>query len=144
MNQAPRGDLDVEDARRTPEQLREGERSLSASGVERWVVYVRERATGAFAGFSDVYWHPDRPAILDQGNTGVFPRYRSHGLGRWLKAAMLDRILRERPQVEVIRTNNADSNAPMLRINTELGFRAYMARTIWQVETDRVRRYLAA
>ena len=115
---------------------------MAASGVERWAVYVRERATGAFAGISEVYWHPARPAILHQGDTGVFPQYRNRGLGRWLKAAMLDRVLRERPRVELIRTNNADSNAPMLRINTELGFRPYMARTIWQVETDRVRRYL--
>ena len=142
MNQAPRGDLDAEDVRSTPEQLREAERSLAASGVERWVAYARERATGAFAGFSDVYWHPGQPALLEQGNTGVFPRYRNRGLGRWLKAAMLERILRGRPQVERIRTQNADSNAPMLRINTALGFRPYMARTVWQVETEKVRRYL--
>jgi len=142
MNQAPRGELDLEDQRTTPELLREWERSMAASGVERWTVYVRERASGAFAGFSAVFWHPARPAILDQGDTGVFPRYRNSGLGRWLKAAMLERILRGRPQVERIRTQNADSNAPMLRINTALGFRPYMARTVWQVETEKVRRYL--
>ena len=144
MNGAPRGDLEIEDLHYTPDFLRQQEQSLTAAGVERWAVSVRERATGAFAGISEVYWHPGRPTILQQGDTGVFPKYRNHGLGRWLKAAMLDRILHERPQVEVIRTNNADSNAPMLRINTELGFRPYMARTVWQVETDRVRRYLVA
>jgi GNAT superfamily N-acetyltransferase len=74
--------------------------------------------------------------------TGVFPQYRNKGLGRWLKAAMLERVMRERPEVKVVRTGNADSNAAMLKINHELGFKPYMASAIWQVELDKVREYL--
>ena len=142
MNQAPRGAIELEDMRPTPQQIREGEQSLATTGTERWTAYARERATGAFAGYSAVFWNPERPWLLQQGDTGVFPQYRNRGLGRWLKAAMLQRILQERPEVQVIRTNNADSNVPMLRINTELGFRPYLARAVWQVETARVRGYL--
>jgi mycothiol synthase len=51
-------------------------------------------------------------------------------------------VLKERPEVNFVRTGNADSNAAMLKINTELGFQPYMADALWQVEIDRVLEYL--
>ena len=143
MNTAPKGDLDVEDFHFGPEQVRQQEASMTARNVQRWTMYVREQATGEFAGFTEVFWHPNRLEILDQGGTGVFPRYRNLGLGRWLKAAMLEKVLRERPEVRFVRTGNADSNAPMLGINHALGFKPYIAEYGWQVETAQVERYLA-
>jgi GNAT superfamily N-acetyltransferase len=143
MNTAPRGTLDLEDFHVTPAMIRDWERAMAASGDVRRTVYVRERATGAFAGYSEVYWHANRPDLLWQGATGVFPQYRGYGLGRWLKAAMLVRVLNEWPNVRLIRTGNADSNAPMLKINHELGFMLYSSNTIWQIDLARVRAYLA-
>jgi GNAT superfamily N-acetyltransferase len=142
MNTAPRDQLEVEDFHMTPEQLRQYEQSLQATGTERWTVYVIERATGQFAGFSEVFWNANRPTILGQGGTGVFPAYRNRGLGRWLKAVMLEKVLHERPAVKFIRTGNADSNAAMLKINQELGFTPYMSHCIWQVETAQAATYL--
>jgi GNAT superfamily N-acetyltransferase len=72
------------------------------------------------------------------------PDYRGRGLGRRMKAEMVTRILRERPEVEVIRTGNANSNVPMLRINNEMGFKPYTEEAIWQVATDAVADYLAS
>lgn len=142
MNSAPRDQLEVEDFHMTPDQLRQQEQSLQATGTERWTVYVVERATGKFAGFSEVFWNANRPTILGQGSTGVFPAYRNRGLGRWLKAAMLAKVLRERPAVKFIRTGNADSNAAMLKINQELGFQPYRSHCVWQVETTQAAAYL--
>jgi mycothiol synthase len=85
---------------------------------------------------------PTRAEFVFQGNTGVFPAYRNRGLGRWLKAAMLEKVVRERPQVRFVRTDNADVNAPMLKINNKLGFEPYLAETFWQVETEKVQAYL--
>jgi mycothiol synthase len=133
MNAAPRGTLRVEDHRVTADQLRQGMRELAVSRVSRWVLYAREGSTGRLAGFTEVFWHPDRPSHLGQGNTGVLPSYRGRGLGRWLKATMLERVLRERPTVRVVDTGNADSNAAMLRINEELGFKLHVINRVWQL-----------
>lgn len=144
MNTEPRGNLEVEDFRVTPEQLRADERHMAATGGQRWVMYVRERSSGRFAGFTGVYWNPNRPETLSQGGTGVLPEFRGKKLGSWLKAAMLEKVSRDRPQVKQVRTGNADSNAPMLRINHQLGFKPYISRTTWQVSIEKVREYLGS
>lgn len=126
----------------TPADLRENERCLLAQGTERWTLYLQERTTGHFIGITDVYWNPHRPALLYQGTTAVLPAYRNRGLGRWLTAAMLDKVLRDRPQVAVLRTGNVDANAPMCKINQALGFKPYLVDTVWQVATAQVADYL--
>ncbi len=141
-NQQPLGDLEVEDMHMTPEQIRQMEKNSFARGNQRWTFYLIDRASGKFAGYTETIWNPNRPEILRQDMTGVFPQYRNKGLGSWLKAVMLDKILRERPEVKYIRTGNADSNAAMLKINNELGFKPYMADSLWQVELQKVQEYL--
>lgn len=142
MNRAPRGTLQLEDFRTTPEHLRQWTTAMRERGIEHWTMVARERATGRFAGFTEVTWHPNRPEILSQEGTAVTAEFQNLGLGRWLKAAMLDKVLRERPQVKRVRTGNADSNAPMLKINYELGFKPYISQAAWQVELSQVQAYL--
>lgn len=138
----PRDDLEVEDFNITPVILRQKERNMFATGTKRWTVYSVSRADNYLVGLTQVFWNPNRPTILKQGFTGVLPTYRNKGVGRWLKAEMMTKILRERPEVEVIRTGNANSNAPMLKINNEMGFKPYIGRAIWQVDTDTVANYV--
>ena len=86
--------------------------------------------------------NPKKPAYLNQGITAVWPEYRGRGIGRYLKAAMLQKMLAERPEVRFIRTDNAETNAPMRKINTELGFAPYRADYLWQAETARLKEFV--
>jgi mycothiol synthase len=142
MNGAPRQDLQLEDEHFSPEHERAWEESMLRRGTERWMMYARETASGEYAGFTEVFWNRNRPHMLQQGGTGVRPQYRNRGLGRWLKAAMLERVLSERPQVRIVRTDNANTNEAMLNINIQLGFKPYMDVTVWQVETETVLSHL--
>ena len=123
MNIAPKGDLDIEDLEPTPELLQEWAANVRETGVERWSMHARHVETRKIAGYTEVFWLASRPDLLGHGDTGVSPEYRNRGLGRWLKAAMMEKVLMDRLQVTRVRTGNAESNAPMLSINREMGFK---------------------
>ena len=123
MNTAPRGDMDMEDEVFTPELIRDFEGSMERKGTTTWTVAARHDASGELAGFTAMFFPKHRPWQAEQGDTGVDPAHRDKGLGRWLKAVNLLRLLDERPEVQVVDTCNASTNEPMLHINVALGFR---------------------
>lgn len=139
MNDAPRGDLAVEDHQITVSEFRDQEKMTLARGEEPWWILVRHDTTGQLVGLTTVTWDAHRPATVNQGDTAVRPEHRGKTIGRWLKATMLRRILDERPEVVDVRTGNADSNAAMLAINTELGFRPYIGMTNWKINLTDLR-----
>ncbi len=51
---------------------------------------------------------------------------------------MLDHVHRLYPDVQWVVTGNADSNAPMLAINTRLGFRQYRGGSDYQISRDQL------
>jgi mycothiol synthase len=141
-NDQPREDPDKKDMKITPDFLREMEQIIFATGNRRWTMHLMDRANEKVVGLTEMFLNQNRPMILNQGFTGIYSAYRNQGLGRWLKAEMMQKILCEHPEVTFIRTSNASSNAPMLKINNEMGFKPYVANTIWQVETEKVEKYL--
>lgn len=58
--------------------------------------------------------------------------------GGWLKAANIRERQRLNPHATGIRTQNADSNGAMLKINSALGVRPFMASTVWRANVSRV------
>jgi GNAT superfamily N-acetyltransferase len=133
MNDMPKGDLRFADQRFTEEQLRDRESWLKKAGQEWWLIVAIHEATGEGAGFTEVQYDPRVGHVIQQGGTGVVSAHRGHRLGLWMKAVMLERIFKERPEAKFIRTGNANVNEHMLAINTQLGFRHAWSNTLWQL-----------
>jgi len=130
MNEAPRSE-GVPESTYTVEELRAVEAAGTAAHQDWWNVGVRHDATGELVGISELYLPVNRPWMGFQGDTGVRPDHRGHGLGAWMKAVNHLRLADERPDVEWVQTWNATSNEPMLRINRALGFRAMQSFQAW-------------
>jgi RimJ/RimL family protein N-acetyltransferase len=142
MNTAPTDELEIEEFRWRVEDLLQDQQALDQQGIGRWTMFVRHTASGEFAGFTEVYWNPRHPETWIQGHTAVMPHFRDRGIAQWLKGEMLEKIVQERPEVQRVRSDTADSNVAMLRINQSLGFRPYKSWNTWQVNLDQVLHYL--
>src|SRR6266851_4284933 len=94
MNDMPKGDLRFADQKFTEEQLRERESWLKQAGMEWWLIVAIHEATGEGAGFTEVNYDPRVGHVVQQSGTGVVAKHRGHRLGLWMKAVMLDRIIR--------------------------------------------------
>lgn len=144
MNTAPREDLDVSDTPVTAELMRQYEDAALAAGEQPWAYFAVEESSGRFVGLSTIIARPGTPDRVWVGDTAVDPAHRGHGLGKWLKAAMTQRILDELPRVRWVITWNAGSNDAMLAINEQLGFRTAAVHTTWQLTTEALQVCLAA
>jgi GNAT superfamily N-acetyltransferase len=143
MNTAPREELDMEDEHLTPDRVRERDQRAARRGDHLWALLVRHEPTGHIAGYTEIEWSSYMDDLVWQGGTAVDPAHRDKGLGRWLKAAMLVRLLEERPQVRYVDTWNAGSNEPMLAINVTLGFMPVKYYNARQIATDALRETIA-
>lgn len=123
-NDAPRDELATGDLTFTAETIRAWEARFDATGGTALLAVTRE-PDGELSGLTEMGYWPERTWIIQQFLTGVRRRHRGRGLGKWLKAAMLLRVRDELPQVKVVTTSNATTNAAMLSINERLGFRLH-------------------
>jgi GNAT superfamily N-acetyltransferase len=73
----------------------------------------------------------DRPSGRAQNNLcGVRRPYRGRGLALLLKSHSLRRAAELGATIAL--TDNDETNAPMLAVNTRLGYRAYARRLEWE------------
>lgn len=132
MNTAPREDYEAEDEEITPELMREYEQMVHDGKGVLHHCYAVHVPTGEFAGYTTIRTKDLEPKLGEQWDTGVNPDHRNKGLGRWLKAANIKSVLESYPEIELITTDNAGSNAPMLGINIEMGFKTLGSTEAWQ------------
>ncbi|MPZ27478.1 MAG: GNAT family N-acetyltransferase [Micromonosporaceae bacterium] len=132
INDAPTDDLDFEDEVFSPERIRAYEEAQRAYGRRLYRLVARERATGELAGHTVVGVETEHPWLAWQHDTSVVRAHRGHRLGLLLKVGMLGWLREVEPQLRVIDTGNAASNAHMIRVNEILGYEV-VARTVeWQ------------
>ena len=142
INDMPKGDLPFEMEKWDAERVRKRNEFQAKVGTEVWTVIAIHEASGEPVGFTELNFNPDKPEIAQQQGTAVTPAHRGHALGMWLKADVLERLLRDKPKTRFIRTGNAKVNEAMLRINTELGFRPAWSETIWQAPVATLEQHL--
>src|SRR5439155_25220968 len=88
LNLMPFEGLDHSDIVVTPETAREWRRRMERIGSTNPTIVARE-ADGVVSGVTDILRHRYETGIVRQLFTGVHPRARGRGLGKWVKAAML-------------------------------------------------------
>lgn len=140
LNQQPLGEMESR-AKITPDSWREDTEIRRKLGTQHHILLTKE-ADGGISGLTDIFYNPSNPHCLQQGLTGVRPEFRGRGLGKWLKAEMIMFIRRVFPDVKYISTGNADINAPMLSINTRMGYKRYKRGTGYKFKVEKLAKRL--
>jgi mycothiol synthase len=140
LNTMPFEGLDHGELVETPETLRDWY-AREATGSSHHV-YMSRESDGSISGMTDVLKYDYEPGFVRQQFTGVHPSARGRGLGKWLKAAMLEHVRAVHPDTVYMTTENAGSNASMLAINRALGFQLYRSATTYQVQREALTRRL--
>jgi len=86
---------------------------------------ISREPDGSISGLSEIFYSPDTCHRAYQGLTGVLPRYRSRGLGKWLKFEITNHLKDNFPSVKYIETGNNNFNTHMLAINSKMGYRVH-------------------
>lgn len=133
MNDMPVGDLDFGTVDWDADRVRAMARVIADRG-DTLLTLAAVHDGGTMAGYTEILLPQGSPPRAQQYDTAVVPAHRGHGLGLWLKAAMVGRLRAEHPGVVEIETDNAEDNVHMLAVNHRLGFRSYRRTREFQLD----------
>jgi GNAT superfamily N-acetyltransferase len=119
---APMDDLKWDQEVFDVDRLRGRDAVMAARRNRQYSSAVRHDASGGVVGTTMLTVAEGVDQAAGQWTTIVEPEHRGHRLGMLLKVANLRFLQRHEPAVTTVDTWNADSNAPMLRVNVEMGF----------------------
>ncbi|MEV8092714.1 GNAT family N-acetyltransferase [Kitasatospora sp. NPDC085879] len=119
---SPTGEASYRHPDWTVEQVRRYEARMREIGEShRYVVAVDDRS-GAVAGFTEIALVPQQSSYCHQEDTAVLPEFRGLGLGRAIKASMLQWLTADLPRLERVLTMTTADNHHMIRVNARLGY----------------------
>lgn len=134
MNQQPLGDYDG-NITITPKSRREDEKIRKEQGL-LWYTFITRESDYSISGLTEMFYHPATPHKGYQNLTGVQEKYRGRGLGKWLKAHMLEWYYSKYPDIKYISTGNATTNKPMLSINNRMGYKQFLEGTSYSFKKE--------
>ena len=121
MSDAPSGDIAYGEDPWDVERSRYAAQVIEDRGEHLFVVAAVDEA-GTMAGFTELVVPPDGKGDAQHYGTAVLPAHRGHGLARWMKAEQIRQTRHHFPDLDGLLTDTVDTNAPMRRVNTELGY----------------------
>ncbi len=127
----PSGEVEFEEEVWDADRVRQNDERVAKSGRSYLLSAVEHVPSGALVAFTELNVPQGRIAAY-QHETLVHGEHRGKRLGLWVKAANLDFLVREHPQVQRIHTWNADENHHMLAINKRIGFQVASVEGVWQ------------
>lgn len=129
---APQGDMTVQEEAWTSARVRENlDWALDAG---RRIVQAVAFEGEVMVGFTQIEVPADNPTLAYQQDTLVLHEARGNRLGLRLKAAAAGALMDELPQVNRVRTWNADDNRHMLAVNADLGYRTEGVLQVWELD----------
>ena len=130
---APMDDLQWEQEVFDADRMRGRDAVMTARRNRAYTTAVRHDASGVVVGTTMLTVAHGVDGFAGQWQTIVEPEHRGHRLGMLLKVANLRFLQQHEPAVTFIDTWNADSNAPMLRVNVEMGFAPVRQWAEWEL-----------
>ncbi|MEU2238325.1 GNAT family N-acetyltransferase [Streptomyces sp. NPDC018338] len=132
MNDMPTGDMDYGSQSWTADRVRAMAEVLADRGD--LLLTTAALGKGEIAGYTEIVIRAGETRRALQYDTVVVPAHRGHGLGLWVKAAMVRRLRAEQPGIVEIETDNAQDNTHMLAVNRRLGFRFHRSTHEYQLD----------
>lgn len=127
MNQlatdAPSGEISFEEESLTPARYREHLDVAKAQARVRLTTVAVHEPSGEVVAYTDLILPAGAPGTAWQWGTLVQREHRGRRLGMAVKVENLGRLQRDHPERRRVVTGNADTNAWMVSINEDLGFR---------------------
>jgi GNAT superfamily N-acetyltransferase len=126
------GSLDIAPIRYEIEGYDRWYETMSRTQGAHHLIVLRE-PSGAVAAMSEALWDSRIPEMVFQQLTATARPWRSRGLARAIKAAMLRQVRSTHPEAKEMKTGNAESNAAILSINRRVGFSVYRRSVDYQI-----------
>lgn len=104
------------------EQLINRQDIYKKSGVVQFLFLIFAKQEKKLVGYTDLTIKPSLPRIATQNMTGVLEEYRGKGLGKLLKALMLDKLMERFPGLTYVQTGIHPNNERSQKLNRKLGF----------------------